>query len=87
MVIALLRDAKRRHLHDARHAGQHRAAEKLDPNLSLLYTHWAMLLFKQEKYQDAWQMAGKSKKLGGEDLDPEFVKAVEGEAGKPLPKI
>lgn len=65
----------------------YRAAEKLDPNLSLLYSHWAMLLFKQEKFKDAWQMAAKSKKLGGEDLDPDFVKAVEGEAGKPLPKI
>lgn len=59
-------------------------AEALDPNLALAQSQWAMLQFKREKYRDAWERARRARALGGEGLDPEFVKVLEAQIGKKL---
>ncbi len=62
----------------------YKKAESADPGLAVAQSQWAMLQFKREKYKDAWERAVKAKKLGGEGLDPEFVKVLEAETKKKL---
>ncbi len=62
----------------------YRQAEALDPNLALAQSQWAMLQFKREKFRDAWERAARARTLGGEGLDPEFVKVVEAQAKRSL---
>ncbi len=62
----------------------YRKAESADPALALAQSQWAMLQFKREKFGDAWEHAAKARKLGGEGLDPEFVKVLEAQTGKKL---
>ncbi len=65
-------------------AKYYEAAEVSDPNLALTQSHWAMLLFKREKFKESWERASRARTLGGEGLDPDFAKAVEAQMKKSL---
>lgn len=54
-----------------------------DPKFAPAWREWAMSLYDQERYSEAWVKAKRVQELGGEPLPPEFLKKLSAKMPEP----
>jgi tetratricopeptide (TPR) repeat protein len=54
-----------------------------DPNFASAWREWAMSLYDQERYSEAWVKAKRVQELGGEPLPAEFLKKLSAKMPEP----
>jgi tetratricopeptide (TPR) repeat protein len=54
-----------------------------DPNFASAWREWAMSLYDQERYSEAWVKAKRVQELGGEPLPAEFLKKLSAKLPEP----
>src|SRR5262249_44788085 len=55
----------------------------LNPKYGDTYQQWAISLYNQRKYSEAWRKIHEVKKIDGKNLDPRFLEALEKELPDP----
>lgn len=58
-------------------------ANSIDTEVEYCHSSWAIALYYQGKYAEAWQHINKAKGLGGQSLDPRFVKDLSSKMANP----
>jgi tetratricopeptide (TPR) repeat protein len=54
-----------------------------DPTFATAWREWAMSLYEQERYAEAWAKAKRAQELRGEPLPPEFLKKLSAKMAEP----
>jgi tetratricopeptide (TPR) repeat protein len=55
-----------------------------DPKFATAWREWAISLYDQERYSEAWVKAKRVQELGGEPLPPEFMKKLSAKMPEPV---
>ncbi|HWH78320.1 MAG TPA: hypothetical protein VNT76_13150, partial [Candidatus Binatus sp.] len=54
-----------------------------DPNFATAWREWAISLYEQERYSEAWVKVKRARELKAEPLPPEFLKKLSAKMAEP----